>query len=414
MDARKIHVNDREQLIYLLTEAAEIEHGLMCCYLYAAWSLKQSPEEGVSADQLEAIDRWRKQIHGVAMEEMLHLALVNNLLSSIGSAPHFSRPNFPVLPGYHPASIVIRLAPCSRATIEHFIYLERPEGMQLPQAPGFETDIVYRRGAAAPKLTPNAEDYDTVGHLYAGIEHGFRHLAAELGEERLFIGAPDAQIGSDLLTLPSMRAVTDLDSALAAIATIVEQGEGGRHDHEKSHYAQFRAIAKEYDAFLAADSAFRPHRDLAATPLMFQPIGVDAATQITAPDSAGVLDLANACYGLMLRLLASASSPVGEQPVRAMRLGCAIEMMSITKSLALRLTTMSAQGEETRASMNFHLPRGAQALPQLAAGTALMAERAHELSAAARQLVLPHEDGAAIGERIAAVGMQLAESLPGH
>lgn len=408
-DARKIHVNDREQLIYLLTEAAEIEHGLMCCYLYAAWSLKQSDTEGVTADQLRAIDRWRKQIHGVAMEEMLHLALVNNLLASLGSAPHFSRPNFPVLPGYHPASIVIRLAPCSRETLAHFIYLERPEGMEMPQAPGFETDIVYRRGAAATKLTPNAEDYDTVGHLYAGIEHGFQQLAAELGEDRLFIGAPDAQIGSDLLSLPSMRAVTDLASARAAIATIVEQGEGGRQDHEKSHYAQFRAIGKEYDGFLAADSAFRPYRDLAATPLMFQPIGIEGATHVSAPESAAVMDLANACYGLMLRLIASASLPGGGASARGMRLGCAIEMMSITKALAVRLTTMSAQGDTARASMNFHLSRGALALPQLAAGTALMAERAHELAAAARALKLLGEDGGAIGERIAAVGMQLAE-----
>jgi hypothetical protein len=32
----------REQLLYWLHEAAEIEHQLMCCYLYAAFSLKRS------------------------------------------------------------------------------------------------------------------------------------------------------------------------------------------------------------------------------------------------------------------------------------------------------------------------------------------------------------------------------------
>lgn len=41
-DQQKVRVNDREQLIYLLTEAAEIEHGLMCTYLYAGWSLECS------------------------------------------------------------------------------------------------------------------------------------------------------------------------------------------------------------------------------------------------------------------------------------------------------------------------------------------------------------------------------------
>jgi Ferritin-like len=41
-----IVIGEREQLAYLLTEAAEIEHGLMCCYLYAAYSLKRG--EGAS------------------------------------------------------------------------------------------------------------------------------------------------------------------------------------------------------------------------------------------------------------------------------------------------------------------------------------------------------------------------------
>ena len=31
-----IEIRSREQLFYTLTEAAEIEHNLMCCYLYAA------------------------------------------------------------------------------------------------------------------------------------------------------------------------------------------------------------------------------------------------------------------------------------------------------------------------------------------------------------------------------------------
>jgi hypothetical protein len=35
-----IVVGPREQLFHLLAEAAEIEHTLMCCYLYAAFSLK--------------------------------------------------------------------------------------------------------------------------------------------------------------------------------------------------------------------------------------------------------------------------------------------------------------------------------------------------------------------------------------
>lgn len=42
----EIVVGTREQLFHLLAEAAEIEHTLMCSYLYAAFSLKRAGERG--------------------------------------------------------------------------------------------------------------------------------------------------------------------------------------------------------------------------------------------------------------------------------------------------------------------------------------------------------------------------------
>ena len=93
-------VNDREELIYLLTEAAEFEHTVMCTYLYAQWSLKRDESEGITSEEKEAIDRWRTSMRSVALEEMLHLSLVNNLLAAIGATPHLSRPDFPVKQGY--------------------------------------------------------------------------------------------------------------------------------------------------------------------------------------------------------------------------------------------------------------------------------------------------------------------------
>ena len=39
-------VDTREELVYLLGQACEIEHGLMCEYLYAQFSLKRGPDEG--------------------------------------------------------------------------------------------------------------------------------------------------------------------------------------------------------------------------------------------------------------------------------------------------------------------------------------------------------------------------------
>src|SRR5262249_38634652 len=129
-------IEHREALIYMLCLAAELEHSIMCQYLYAAFSLKQSPEEHVSPEQLEAIDRWRKVVTHVATQEMLHLALVQNLLTSIGAAPHLSRPNLPPPPGHFPAAVSLALLPFGEEALRHFMYLERPEGMQLKDAEG--------------------------------------------------------------------------------------------------------------------------------------------------------------------------------------------------------------------------------------------------------------------------------------
>ena len=39
-------IEHREALIYILCQAAELEHGIMAQYLFAAFSLKQSAAEG--------------------------------------------------------------------------------------------------------------------------------------------------------------------------------------------------------------------------------------------------------------------------------------------------------------------------------------------------------------------------------
>src|SRR6266545_8143479 len=146
MKEPEIHVESREALAYLVAEAAEIEHGLLCCYLYAAFSLGR-PAEGLSDLQRDAMARWRQAILAVARDEMTHLALVSNMMNAIGGAPHLRRPNFPVAAGYHPAGVVVSLAPFSRATIDHFVYLERPEGIEEADGAGFAATRAYIRGA---------------------------------------------------------------------------------------------------------------------------------------------------------------------------------------------------------------------------------------------------------------------------
>jgi len=58
-DAHTGGIEHREALVYTLGKAAELEHLIMLQYLFAAFSLKQSVDEGLSPDQLAAVQRWR-------------------------------------------------------------------------------------------------------------------------------------------------------------------------------------------------------------------------------------------------------------------------------------------------------------------------------------------------------------------
>jgi hypothetical protein len=57
--------------------------------------------------------RWRKTLRGIAVEEMLHLALVSNLMTAIGAAPVFGRPNVPQRSRYFPSWHARLSAPCA-------------------------------------------------------------------------------------------------------------------------------------------------------------------------------------------------------------------------------------------------------------------------------------------------------------
>src|SRR4029077_7370589 len=126
----RIVIADREHLWQLLSEALQLEHMIMCQYLFAQFSLKDGARDGLTAEQADAVDRWRKKGRGVVIEEMLHMALVGNLMSAIGAAPYFGRPNFPQRSGYFPAGVRLDPLPFGEQALDHLLFLGRPEGTQ--------------------------------------------------------------------------------------------------------------------------------------------------------------------------------------------------------------------------------------------------------------------------------------------
>ncbi len=298
-----LRVDTREELVYLLGQACEIEHGLMCEYLYAQFSLKRGPDEGLTDGQLARVQAWEKALITVIKQEMLHLALATNILTAIGAAPHFERPNFPILSRWYPPGVQIALVPFGERALRHFIYLERPEGMALDDAAGFAAARhAQPLTAAGAGLVAVPEQWQTVGHLYRGIEAGLAALCARYGEDAVFIGPPRAQAVTGIFEWPGLLAVTDLASARQAIETIVEQGEGARGDWIKSHFGTFVGILEDLLAEQAADPAFNPARPVEPAFVRLPP-DVESGTLIEDAATAQVADLANGLYEVTLQVL---------------------------------------------------------------------------------------------------------------
>jgi CDGSH-type Zn-finger protein/truncated hemoglobin YjbI len=372
-------IEHREALIYALCQAAELEHGIMCQYLFAAFSLKQSTAEGLTEAEAAAANRWRKQVSHVAAQEMLHLALVHNLLSAIGAAPHLARPNLPVPANHYPAGVQLALIPFGEQALRHFMFLERPEGMDLADAEGLAAV-----GQAVPLISqrdivPQGQDFATVGHLYRSIEAGFEHLAATRGEDWLFVGPPRAQAAPENFRWPELVRVTDLASAKRAIEEILEQGEGPRGDWRDAHFGQFVNILDEYQQLCAANPGFDPVRPVLAANVRQHERDADHPV-ISDPLTARVTDLFNVSYEILLQIFERFFAHTGESDGQLQVLADATItlMVRVIKPLGDLITTLPVGPDHPglTAGPSFELfYENDYLMPHQEAAWALLAER---------------------------------------
>ena len=386
-----LRIDSREELVYLLGEASEIEHGLLCEYLYAQFSLKRSVAEGVSEQQLSRIQAWELTMIDVIKQEMLHLALATNILTAVGAAPHFERPNFPILSRWYPDGVQIALVPFGERALRHFIYLERPEGMALDDAPGFKALEQQRPLTIDDQpLTGYAKEWSTVGHLYRGIEAGLEHLCDRYGEKAVFIGPPKAQAVTEIFEWPELIAVTDLASARKAIEVIVEQGEGARGDWIASHFGKFVGILEDFLSLKAADPAFEPARPVEPAYVRLPP-DIESGVMIQDRTTARVADLCNALYEVILQVLARYYVHHGETQAELDTLAkTAKHLMNWTmRKLAAILTTLpvgpSAPGKTAGPTLEVVRP-AFFVLPHREAAWKILEERFDALAAVATEL----------------------------
>ncbi len=199
----------RTTLLERLQLALELEWSTLPPYLVALLSIRRLKNR-------EAADL----IRGVAMEEMLHFALVANVINAVWrrSSPHTE--NCPAYPlqmtfegrAFSDRRFPINLAPFSKDVIATFMKIEQP------QKPRLRTNWLRAEiDVPAP----------TIGEFYAGIFTLLEELdAATPGA--LFSGDPARQLEADYFWAGggAITAVRDLATAKQALATVIEQGEG--------------------------------------------------------------------------------------------------------------------------------------------------------------------------------------------
>jgi len=420
----RVVVAHREHLWWLLAEALQLEHMIMCQYLFAEFSLKDGVADGLTPEQADAVDRWRKKLRGIAIEEMLHIALVANLMSAIGAAPGLGRPNFPQRSGYFPADVQLDLLPFGERALDHFLFLERPEGMDRPDAAEFVATAPPRDPVDEHETLPRGQEFMTVGHLYRGIADGLRALSSRLGERALFVGSPRAQATPELFHWPQLVAVTHLDSSLAAVEEIIEQGEGAQGDWQEAHYGRFLSIRQEFDTLRHADPTFEPARPVLAA-FLRQPFDIPAPRPvITDLHARPVAELAGLAYELTLQVLLRFFTHTDETDTQLGTLvQAALALMSkVLRRLGTELTTLPVgpdhPGRAAGFAFEMYYVMG-NMTPHREPAWALLAERARILAQRCRQVAAdrtddPHQSGAIsdIAEQAQTVADSLTANVP--
>jgi CDGSH-type Zn-finger protein/uncharacterized Fe-S cluster protein YjdI len=378
----------RETLIYQLYEAAELEHNLMCTYLYAAFSLRSGIEEGLSATEADATARWRREIMQVAIEEMGHLTAVWNITAALGGSPRFGRLNFPLDPGNLPASVVVRLAPFSEEVLQHFIYLERPSCTAEADGAGFQTDLQYTRGDVRPRITPMPVDYATVGGFYETLANNLAAFVARVGEKEAFCGDRNLQISRQEIDFQGCDPVVCSLTALQAFNAIVTQGEGALQENKDSHFQRFIAIREEFKQLRAINPNFQPAFPAAVNPVLRRPVRPSGRVWLENEETAATVDIANSAYMLMLRLISHSYLLPRPHPAKALCIDLGLGLMRAVTPLAERAARLPAgpSNPGCNGGMSFIALRESAPLPPGASAGKFFVERLHELLAGTQAL----------------------------
>ena len=272
----------RDEAVFLLTAAAEIEHALMVQYLYAAYSLRVVKGEPLF-QPLQTIQNLLLQI---AREEMGHLATVQNLLLLLGGPLNFNREHSPYASEIYPFRF--KLEPVSLDSLAKYVVAESP--IPLP-ADLSQADLeLLEQIKVEAKRSNDGRDVQHVGPVFARLEQllsagdqsvkdedfrldtaGFQAKFADWGfEPTTTSGVPT---GEKLIveSVETQDPATVRAAVIKAVRDIAQQGEGfdlppSGPGETESHFERF--FFQIYKPFrdLSSGGAVRLTWPLAQTP----------------------------------------------------------------------------------------------------------------------------------------------------
>ena len=245
-------IDSVDKLKAALQTAMQLEFSTIPPYLCAQWSIDPANDPDDVADMIETI----------AVQEMIHFALVGNILSAIGGVPDVAKadfvPKFPAnfLPGGIAQALPVDLKPLSQDQLKVFMQIEKPE---------FAPIVVHEDALLAMPAT--------IGDFYDAISAAFTVLAPPF--------VPNAR----MVTSHGTTAVLTPGDAQAAIAKIKSEGEGNAMSPDQvkggaalAHYYVFEQIS------LGSTLVFADGELHAAPPLIAFPGVIDFQPSAAAPN----------------------------------------------------------------------------------------------------------------------------------
>lgn len=294
----------RKQLLNSLQTALELELATIPPYLVALLSIRL-PGNRAAAER----------IRSVAMEEMLHVALVGNVINAVGGRVRIDRDACPVFPltltfegkSFADRRFLVPLAPFAETTVKVFMEIEKPSALAIPS-------LALGNGIDVPA--------PTIGNFYQQIITLMDEIETAAPGE-LFVGDPSWQLDSDFYwgSAGAILKVSDLASATAAIELVVAQGEAAwppaadafaravSQPYGIGHYYRFAEIFHGRCYSIGDDPGGPPSGEaLAVDYTQVEPILPNAkqADYLAGSEAADLNQLFNQRYTLMLRQLEEA------------------------------------------------------------------------------------------------------------